>query len=439
MPLREELLQQIKPGARSFIRAGAHSLQHAYTHVGSAKLGDAEQVVMSLAHAVEMMCKGVLLHLGQDIFRDKGKERTKNLGEVIDALGSRPHSVEMLTLAGRRNPAYHFAAYVDPLQAQDYLEMARAYLQDLLRSEASLDLEQLVELPAKIGAAAAAERAEEVERSDALQRDAAYRDGALVWSQGSQGTRHLRVRLLAADGGRRWLTQEGDFEYMPCTDGRYVACYRQSGGVVLYDLITGERRTVVGTGGPGDIRDGVIAAQGISEPDGLGGGIWLLDLNGNGEWVSESGDSPRLADGWVLWQDFSGDTMHVFRRRVEGGVVEALASNAQHPSVDDNVMVFQETGSPAHIFGVELDAGKGPVLLADRGIFPNIHKGLVALLTEDAGCYGLQVVEWPSVTERLALRDVGFPTGRGPVLTDTHVVWEQRDAAGLSRLFRHPI
>ena len=48
--------------------------------------------------------------------------------------------------------------------------------------------------------------------------------------------------------------------------------------------------------------------------------------------------------------------------------------------------------------------------------------------------YDLGVYDWENKKEVLHVRGVGFPTGRGPILSDTHVVWEAVGQQGMAQL-----
>lgn len=435
--LTEETLKAIRPGARAFLRAGLSSLEHAYSHASGSDSEDAAQVLMSAAHCAEMVCKAAMVQKEKNIFRGGRGKETISLREALKELGTREHSAEMQILAGRRDPVYHFASYADMPQALDNLEVVRAYISDLIRDDFGLDLEILVELPRL--AEPVPRQGSLIEETAAAQRDASFGGTLLAWAQGEDGTDRLRIKLMESNGTRRWLSPPEEFEYMPHTDGRSVVAYRQSGGVIHYDLKSNLRTVLSETGGPGDVQDGIVVAQGIEVVDGLGGGVWLLSPEGGPEQVSENGDSPRLDLGYVIWQELWGEEMTVRRRSIQSGPMEVLAVNASHFGIHEGLFAFQEMGRAPRLFALELDKGEGPTQVSNRGIFPDARNGRIAYLEVLGDGFNLHVFDWRTRKIVFELENVPFPTGRGPILTDTHVIWEGREFGRPGHLLRSPL
>jgi hypothetical protein len=121
---------------------------------------------------------------------------------------------------------------------------------------------------------------------------------------------------------------------MPKTDGTSVVAYRQSGGVVLYDLASGERKILSETGGPTDILGDYVATQGREISDGLGGGISLFNRTTE-TWtdISVGGDSARLTESRIFWQELEGEKLVIkYRALNETDEEHILIPSGSHPS-----------------------------------------------------------------------------------------------------------
>jgi hypothetical protein len=373
----------------------------------------------------------VLLHRGESIH--EGSNRTISLRSALDRIGKVRHAASMLVLVDRRDAIQHSAAYMDPGGVRDYLQMAQEFTEDLL-DDIGVGVTICPEEPPapRISPPTVGEPLDMKPVEEAvLQRDASYGGGFLAWAQGPQT---LRVRLLRR-GEVSWLTPADSFEYMPHTDGRHVAAYRQSGGIVVYELATGRREVVVETGGPGAVEEGLIAAQGIGLPGGLGGGVWLLATDASWvEQLSEGGDSPRLSAGRVVWQEFREGEHSILARLVDGGDEELLVHGGKYPAVHENLLAWSDAGSRPRVFARDLSGGEEKVL-SEAGIFPDVRNQLVAFLELRGDLFDLRVVDWSNESELVRIRDVGFPIGRGPLLTDSEVVWESKAVSPEHRLW----
>jgi hypothetical protein len=423
-------LSAVAPGAREFIAAGLASLDHACAHAADPSAGDAAQTVMSLAHGIEMLCKGMLLHRGESIHQ-RGN-LTVSLREALIRVGPVRHAASVQVLADRRDSIQHSAAYMDPRSVQDYVRLVDEFANDLLR-ETGIVLKPCL---TRIGTVPAHKRPG-VERVDSLQagqqRDADFEHGALVWAQG-----HTTLRIRASRGGSPyWLSPEGAFEYAPRTDGVFVVAYRQSGGVVVYDLANRSRDLVTETGGPGAVAEGVIAVQGLGVADGLGGGVSLVAIDGSGvEKLSDTGDSPQIDFGRVIWQDFRDGDHLVMSFDLNLQTTSILLRGARHSSIHEDLLAWEGTNAATSgIYARNLATGEEK-RVSDSGIFPNVRKGRVAYLAPRDGTYDVVVVDWATGTEQVRVNSVGFPRGRGPVLTDSEVLWESGSMSSEMLLWR---
>lgn len=233
---------------------------------------------------------------------------------------------------------------------------------------------------------------------------------------------------------------------MTATNGKIVAAYRQSGGIVIYDVDSRERRLLSETGGPGDVDDELVAAQGLAIEGGLGGGIALLPLDGSEpEVVSEAGDSPKLWAGRVFWQELRGEMVDILARDVGGGVTVAIVNDGVNPSVHDHLIAWTDRASRPSVYVMDLRSGERRTI-SERGIFPDTKFGRTAFLEHagpddeaPASRYDLVVYDWLQNTELLRVQEVGFPTGRGPLLTENTVVWEMADERGITQLWEQAL
>lgn len=427
-------LDEVTPTARDFIRSGLGSLRHAYDHADKATAGDSAQVIMSLAHAAEMLTKAAILHKGESIHIPNRAQRTITLREALDRIQKPRHAATMLVLVDRRDSIQHAAAYMDPETVGDYVETTRSFVHDLLLHVFGIPLEDLLPL-------APAEREARVQvggfldPADALQRDASYGGGVTVWAQGELQHNRLRIRVREPGGEIRWLTPPDEFEYMPHTDGRHVVAYRQSGGIILYDLGDSTRRVLHETGGPGAIEGGVIAVQGIGITEGLGGGVFLLAPDGGLlRRVSEAGDSPRLSKGLLVWQEFRDDQHLILCQRIDSHDISTLVVGGRHPAVHGDLLAWTDVGSRPQLRARNLGTAEERIL-SEAAIFPDVRNGLIAFLEHSDATYDLKVFDWERKEFLFDISDVGFPTGRGPLVTDTEVVWEAQLKGAEARLY----
>jgi len=299
------------------------ALEHARQHAFGDSALDAAQVVLSLDYAAEMLLKAVLLERGESIMQKPG--RSIGLQEALRRTGAYSNGPTIEILRERRDNLQHLAASVDSSTSQDSYEGAILFIEEVLRQDFSLQLPPELRIsPEPVPTDAEGEL---VEPAAELQRDVHAARDTVVWAQATPGSNALGAFVQAEGAGTaRRLTPDSEFEYMPRTDGRFVVAYRQLGGVVLYDLASHERRVVSEQGGPTDVRDGFVAAQGLDIPDGLGGGVWIYSMEAD-TWdqVSETGDSARLTADRVIWQEFRDDAM---RRRGRGALVRHGASRS---------------------------------------------------------------------------------------------------------------
>ncbi len=411
------------------------ALEHARQHVFGVSALDAAQVVLSLDYAAEMILKAVLLERGESIMQKPG--RSIGLPGALKRTGSYCNGPTIEILRERRDNLQHLAASVDSATSQDSYEGAILFIEEVLRGD--FDLPLPAELRISPESVPAAAESELVDPAAELQRDVHASAGTVVWAQAAPGSNALGVFVQVADAGApRRLTPESEFEYMPHTDGRYVVAYRQSGGVVLYDLSNDERRVLSEQGGPTDIRNGFVAAQGLDIPDGLGGGVWIYSM-ADESWsqLSDTGDSARLADQRVIWQQFSDDTMTVRGRDLRGGEVEVILSGMGHPAPcggmlassiwpgsDPEIVVYDETQKER---------------LRTTGIFPHLDGSRLAFLRPADDGHDLIVMDVDREAVVVDLRAVGFPAGSGPVVDDDWVYFESAADRGVHAVYRSAI
>ena len=421
----------MKPLARPFFRAAIASLEHAFDHSKGTEPGDLAQVLISLDHMCEMLLKAALVQRGETIFQKP--RQTLTIWDALKKIGS-PHRAEVEIIHEQRNFVQHFFSYGSMEQITEFLGSAWNFAEELAKRELGIDLESHTEArPLRFKGRAG----EAVEPSSVMQRDAHFAAGLLVWAEASNG--NLRVRTREPNGVTRWLTPADHFEYMPCTDGDYVAAYRQGGGVVLYSRSAMQRTVLSETGGPGAIEEGVVAAQGLAISGGLGGGIWLAPTDGNEpEQVAADGSSPRLSRGLLVWQELREEEIQIRSRRVSGGSVETVVKNGIHPSIHENLLVWTERGPTARVMAMDMRVRESSIV-SPGGIFPNVRSGLIAFLEQFDSNYDLVIYDWEAMKEILRVQGVGFPTGRGPIVTDTYVVWEAADERGVIQLRRRPL
>lgn len=332
----------------------------------------------------------------------------------------------------------HFAAYADRQTVLELAEGARRFATELVRAELGLDLDD-VRGTSRAKPSEVRIKEELVEPAEELQRDASFGGGVLVWAQGRAGSSMLGIRARGGDRVTRWLTPEDEFEYMPHTDGSHVVAYRQSGGIVLYDIASGQRTVISESGGPGDIERGVVAAQGIGIAGGLGGGVWLVRLGGGDEEVvAQEGDSPRLSDDRLVWQELRGGAMTIRMRPRDGKNVTDLVSNATHPSIDGSLVAWNESSGRPSIWATDLDSGER-LRVAEAGIFPDVRGSRIAFLSHRDDSYGVCVFDFRARQTILQIEDVGFPMGRGPILAEREVVWESGRDRGVNQLYFSPL
>jgi hypothetical protein len=324
------------------------------------------------------------------------------------------------------------------------VRMTREFAEDLLRVHLGLAVRICPEQETKAPPRAVLEATPVDTFKEGQQRDAAYGGGVLVWAQ---GVRSLRVRFLresVAGGltheqGAEWLTPPRSFEHQPRTDGRTVAAYRQGGGIVVYNLETRSRHVISQTGGPGAVEGPLVAAQGIGIPDGLGGGVWLVPvLGGEPEQLSAAGDSPRLSGGRVVWQETRGEQSVLVERPADGGIPEVIVSDGMHPSLHEGFLAWTTRRGRGAIRVRALSTGD-EVEASPSGVFPDIRYERVAFLEQRGERYDLRVVNWRTQATLLAVSDVGFPVGHGPVLTDAEVIWESSAGPREQQLLRRPL
>ncbi len=410
------------------------ALEHARQHAFGVSALDAAQVVLSLDYAAEMILKAVLLERGESIMQKPG--RSIGLLEALKRIGSYSNGPTIEILRERRDNLQHLAASVDSATSQDFYEGVILFIEEVLRGDFELSLP--AELRISPESVLATAESELVNPAAELQRDVHASAGTVVWAQAAPGSNALGVFVQVADAGVRRLTPESEFEYMPHTDGRYVVAYRQSGGVVLYDLSIDERRVLSEQGGPTDIRNGFVAAQGLGIPGGLGGGVWIYSM-ADGSWsqLSDTGDSARLTDQRVIWQQMSHDTMTVRGRDLRGGEVEVVVTGMGHPAPSGGMLAAStwRGSDPEIVLYDETQKGR----LRTTGIFPHLDGSRLAFLRPAEEGHDLIVMDVDREAVVVNLRAVGFPAGSGPVVDGDWVYFESASDRGIHAVYRSAI
>jgi len=423
----------LKGVAESFFRAGLDGLAHAEDHLQGNTDNDNSQVILSLFFAVEMLMKAARVENTQDIFRQKGRQ-TISFGEALEHFKHLSHAPDMRILEEDRHSLQHFAQYAHRSRVEGHMETALKFAEELLRDHLGVDLADARGVPAPEPAPGVVRPGELIDPTEELQRDAAFGGEVLVWAQARPRSDRLGLRIRHPNAEIQWLSSDEDFEYMPQTDGRLVVAYRQSGGVVVYNLESGSRDVLAETGGPGDVQDGIVAAQGLGIEDGLGGGTWLIPIDsGEPEQLEEQGDSPRLSGDRVVWQSLEGDTLAIRLRALNGGEVSTVERNAAGAALDGSLLAWSEWSGRPPVWALDLETGER-VKLAKAGIMPHVRGELIAFLKHRDRAHDVVVYDFRRRSVLLEVEDVGFPTGRGPILTDKEVIWESGHDQGLNHL-----
>jgi hypothetical protein len=423
--------------AETFFQAALDGLSHADEHLAGHTDKDNSQVILSLFYAMEMLMKAARLEQTKDIFRRRGHQ-TISFGEALDDFKNLTHAPDMRMLEEDRHSLQHFAQFAHRSRVEGHMESSLRFADELVKNHFGLDLAKARGV-SEPQTHAVTVQGEALDPSDALQRDAGFGGGVLVWAQGRTGSDKLGLRVRGADGSIRWVSDEEHFEYMPQTDGRHVVAYRQSGGVILYDLQSGRRDILSETGGPGAIRDGIVTAQGLGIEDGLGGGVWLIPLDsGEPEQLDEQGDSPRISDGRVVWQSLQEGHVVIRMRSVEGGEVVTVETDVNGAAIDGRLLAWSERSGRPPLWVLDIDADER-IRIDEAGIFPDVRGNLITYLRHTNDSYDLVVYDFEARKPLLELEKVGFPTGRGPVLTDSDVVWESGGDKGVNHLRFAPL
>lgn len=403
-------------------------LEHAYEHAVRDRATDLAQVVISIDHMAELLLKAALVERGESIFVGRGK--TLAFPEALKKVGS-PHAAEIEIIHEQRNTIQHFFAYGNAAEAAELFDTGFRFAEELLSRELALQLSDETDLQPLAGSAVA-ESSLFVELSDASQRDVSAHADLVVWADAREGD--FRVRLRVGDQDPEWLTPSNSFEYMSVTDGKYVACYRQSGGIVLYDLASKSRTLLTETGGPSDVANGFVAAQGIGIEGGLGGGIFLVPVDGSEpEKISSGGDSPKLWGDRIFWQETRGQTRDILARLIAGGPTHVIVTDGVSPSVRDGLIAWTDQTSRPSVHVMDLESGEKRTI-SRRGIIPVTDMRLVALLEHldpddyqgPALRYDLVLYDWTTDSETLRINEVGFPQGGGGAFGDQFLYWEAR-------------
>jgi|GEM_PF-5675248 len=413
--------EKIKAIAKPFYRAASQSFEHAKQHVDGNTDSDAVQVILSLDNGVEMLLKAILMNRGDDIMPRKGFSLS-----LPDALARCPdlkNAPSIKILRERRDNHQHLAAPSQIQEAKELYEATMEFVAEALETEFDVELSDVLRPtpPPKTPTSVALI----ISSSEELQRDISIADDLLVWAEGE--SQNLAVYMKEKDKNPIKLTPIDEFEYMPVTNGNFIAARRQQEGVVLYDVSTRKRRVLSETGLPNSMLGEWLSVQGVNPDDGPAG-ISLYNLVRD-EWdhVSKGmGDTSRLTSEHVFWNEFSEEKFQVKYRKITGGEIRTLAVGANHVSPTDELVAWTEYPDEKIITHVTNYAGKD-VYKVENATFPNLLDNKLTYLRRlPDNSYGMVVADISTGQELLDEDWVGFPMGRGPQLFQNDVYFETK-------------
>lgn len=435
-PMREILgidSVKMKPVAQLFYRAAIMAFEHARQHSFINNDMDAAQVVLSLDFGVEMLLKAVFLNRDKSIMVERSRQ-SLGLHEMLKEFRNYKNVSAVEILRVRRNDLQHFAGYTDVNTTRDLYEGTLLFVSEVMESE--FDEKQTFTIPEDSIPFQFPLEADLVFEVSQLQRDVDASDtGIVTWAQGEIEGSSLVVFVKQSDGEPARLTPENAFEYMPKTCESRIVCYRQSGGIILYDIETNERTLISEVGMPTAINRNWIAAQGLEAESGLVGGIWLWNLaDSKWEQVSAVGDSARLADRFVVWQELEGEAMAIKYRGLDGGEVKTITRNGTHPSAFGELIAWTDwkDGSSLHV----TDLRGSDIYGVSNAIFPCLRENLVAYLRSENDTYSLVIDDISKGVNILHLPFIGFPIGNGPALSQDAVYFESRTGRPVHAIWR---
>lgn len=422
----------VNSAAGQFYRAALSAFEHAKQHVDADSALDAAQVVLSLDFGCEMLLKAILLHRGESIMIGK---QSIDLGTALKRAGSYKNSSSVEVLHQRRNSLQHFAQHCDRITAAETYECILRFVKEVLKEVFGEDLPDHIKgslIPESMPTISGLER---LFPGDLLQRDVSASGDIVTWAQAIPGGSELVVWAKVGVSAAHQLTPEGEFEYMPQTDGVNVVAYRQSGGVVFYGLGKHTREILSETGGPTDIRGPWVVAQGIGISGGLGGGIFLYNQSSK-TWsrISETGDTGKLTDENIFWEELEGESLVIKYRGLTSTKISRVISGT-HPSPSGELVAWSDWNANPDVHVSKLD---GSIVFESKsGTFPNLYDGAVAYLKPIGGTYAVSVYDVRDGRELIEVPNVGFPMGRGPVLSDAGLFFES-SANGLNAIWFMP-
>lgn len=429
-------IPKMKSVAQPFYRAAMMALEHARLHSSVNDDMDAAQVVLSLDFGVEMLLKAVFLNRGKSIMLEKGS-LSLSLSDILKEFRSYKNVTAIEVLRVRRNSLQHFAAYTDANTTQDHYEATLLFVGEVMEldfNEKPLDSPQDTSvLPQDL---LLADLVWDVEQ---LQRDVdASDEGIIVWAQGSPDSASLAVFMKQGANEPVRLTPENEFEYLPKTYGNQIVCYRQSGGIILYNTETSERTLISETGCPTAINERWIAGQGLETENGIGGGIWILDrTNSNWTLVSKTGDSARLTDNRVVWQELENDSLAIKYRELEGEEVKTVTTNGTHPSPHGELVAWTDWKGDASLHVTRFDGTE--IYVSQNAVFPCLREDFVAYLQIENDIYSLVIDDVTTGGNVLRLPSVGFPIGNGIALAQDAVFFESKTNRPVHAIWRKTI
>lgn len=415
----------MKVPARNFYRTAMIAFSHACDHASAESEKDAIQIVVSLDYGVEMLLKAVVLEQGESIMSRGG--HTITLSEAHKKCGPYVNSPTIELLRVGRDNLQHSAGYAAPETSRDFLEGTLLFVEEVLEKEFSLSLPPELATTAQSRPPEMTKDLTILSESPQLQRDisADPENKVVVWAEADAGSQNLGVYYMKESGSPTKLTPVGGFEYMPRTDGEHVVAYRQSGGVVLYNLMDGSRNIISETGGPTSIAEGYIGAQGLSVTGGLGGGVWLYSMvKKKWEQLDENGDSIKISGDRAVWQvfDTTKEAHQVKQRALVGGKTTIIAENMAHPSPSGSLIAYQEWGGKK----IHVVDNQGKQIYQTTGFFPLLNDKLLSYYEGADNDYTLKVTNIETGQTLLSLSWVGFPMGGSGYVDKNTVYFESR-------------
>ncbi len=429
----------MEPAAKPFFRASFLAFEHALEHIAAEGPADGTQVILSLDLGVDMLLKAVLSNRGISIFKSGGRLTLGPL-DSLKLCGSYKYSSWIEILREKRNHLQHLTGYTDANSMRDEFEATMLFVEEVLQADFGQELPsnlRVTHVEAQVVPSPTAKILFEVEQ---LQRDVNASDsGVITWSQSDPATDSLVVFVKIGENEPKRLSPLDEFEYMPKVFGDKVVCHRQMGGVILYNLTNGSREIISESGLPTAINDGWIVGQGFDDEAGFGGGIWIYDF-AKADWqrVSDGGDSARLTDKFIVWQELVDGALAIKYRELQGEEIGFITNSGTQPSpYGDLVAWIDWRRADARLHVTRFDGTE--VYSVGSAIFPYLWKNYVSYLVSENDSYTLVVDDIYTGSSVLSLPWVGFPMGDGSCLAQGEVFFESKAGRGVHAIWHESL